>query len=573
LYTRRGLDWTSRFPEIAEALEELDATGTIDGEVVVLRPDGISDFARLQARLAGEKDYELSFFVFDILGLEGKDLRDTPLMERKSKLKKYLEPLKNTGKIFYTDHVEGSGSIFFEQGCSAGLEGIIAKPAASLYRSGRVGEWLKIKCGHRQEFVIGGYVPPTTGIKGIGSLAVGYHRDGKLIYGGRIGTGYTDTISRDLRQRLDKLKQKECPFAGPLSSEARRNAVWVKPELVAEISYGTLTPDGIVRHGAFKGLREDKTATEVTLEMTKPAKAKSVKSAVHSGREADEVAGIRISHPDKVLDPESGLTKLRLAEYYDRISDWIMPHLENRPLSIVRCPEGDTKPCFYQRHIAIGLPADVYPVEIDGEEGHERYLSIKNKKGLISLVQIGALEIHPWGAPNKAIEKPDRMIFDLDPDPSVGWEEVVKTAFLVRDRLADMNLKSFVKTTGGKGLHVVLPLSGKQDWPAIKTFAKKFAGALVDEFPKRYIAVMSKKDRAGKIFIDYLRNDRTATAVVAYSTRARAGAPVATPLDWRELTPEIDPKTFTIDSVKARLKTLKNDPWKGFFEVKQSIPA
>ncbi len=570
LFTRRGLDWTKRFPEIRDGLATIAQDAMIDGEVVVRKADGTSDFSALQARLSGENDLDMTFYAFDLLHFDGEDFRDKPLLERKKQLQVLLEPLKKKQRILYADHVEGSGALFLAEGCKAGLEGIISKRADAPYRSGRIGDWLKIKCGRRQEFVIGGFVPPTTGMKGIGSLSVGYYQDGKLIYAGRIGTGYSEKVSKDLRQRLDKLTVKTQPFAGKLPRLATKDAIWVKPELVAEIAFTALTGDGNIRHGAFKGLREDKIATEVVLE-TPAGKPIAAKSAAGPQRAEAEIMGIRISHPDKIVDAETGLTKLALAEYYAGIADWIMPHLAHRPVSFVRCPDGNAKPCFYQRHLAAGMPEDVHAIHPVKDGKEETYISIDDIKGLISLVQFGASEIHPWGAMDDNVDRPDRLIFDLDPDPSVGWATVVETAFEVRDRLKKLKLQSYVKTTGGKGLHIVAPLDASQSWDVIKPFARDFAQAFADEQPDHFIAVMSKKDRKGKIFIDYLRNERSATAVSPYSTRARAGAPVATPLDWAELSADIDPHSFTVDAVRQRLLALKTDPWKGFFKVKQSV--
>jgi bifunctional non-homologous end joining protein LigD len=533
---------------------------------VVLNGDHTSDFSALQARLAGANQADLIYIAFDLLFFDGEDLRTQPLIARKQRLQSILEPLKKRGHIVYSDHVEGSGPAFFAEACKAGLEGIISKRADSQYRSGRVGEWLKVKCGRRQEFVIGGFVPPSTGQTGIGSLSVGYYRDGKLTYAGRVGTGFNGVISRQLRERLDELVRKTSPFAGRLPREATKDAVWVKPELVAEIAFTAFTADGNIRHGSFKGLREDKPSEEVVLEQ--PV-APASKGSSGKQRSEAEVQGVRISHPDRVVDEETGLTKLALAEYYADIAPWILPHLKDRPLSFVRCPEGVGAQCFYQRHIAAGMPSDVHPIRLTEKGKEESYLSINTLKGLLALVQFGALEFHPWGAPNADTDHPDRLIFDLDPDPAVPWARVVETAFEVRDRLKKRKLKSFVKTTGGKGLHIVGPLDGRQTWEVVKRFARDFAQAFADEKPDQFIAVMSKKDRKGKIFIDYLRNERSATAVSAYSTRARAGAPVATPLSWSELSSSIDPHSFTVQAVSQRLKASKKDPWDGFFKLKQ----
>ncbi len=569
LFTRRGLDWTKRFPEIREALTAMAQDAVIDGEVVVLKPDGTSDFSALQARLAGDGNAEMFFMAFDLLFFDGEDLRAKPLTVRKQRLRSILEPFQKRGRILYTDHVEGAGAVFLNEGCKAGLEGIISKRASSPYKSGRSGDWLKIKCGRGQEFVIGGFVPPSTGRGGIGSLSVGYYQDDKLVYVGRVGTGFSEAISRDLRRRLNELVNKTSPFAGRLPREAMRGVTWVKAELVAEIAYTGFTSEGSIRHGSFKGLREDKLAKDVVLEQ--PAAAATVPAAPAKQRAEAEVQGVRISHPDRVVDEESGLTKGGLADYYAAVADWILPHLKDRPLSFVRCPEGAGSACFYQRHLPAGIPSDVQPVHLTVKGEEETFLSINDLRGLLALVQFGALELHPWGAPNDHIDHPDRLTFDLDPDEEVSWATVVETAFVVRDRLKKQKLSSFVKTTGGKGLHVVAPLDGGQDWETVKGFAHRFAAHFAEEQPDHFVAVMSKKARKGKIFIDYLRNERSATAVSPYSTRARAGIPVATPLSWTELSSEVDPRGFTATAVMERLKKVKKDPWAGFFTKRGKI--
>ena len=567
LYTRKGLDWTKRFTGVAASLSSLPPGTLLDGEVVVLRPDGVSDFSLLQAHLTGESDQQLSYFVFDLLYAENEDLRDQSLSQRKERLLALLS--KARPPLYYTDHVTGGGPAFFKQGCAAGLEGIISKPAATPYRSGRAGDWLKVKCGQRQEFVIGGFVPAENDAKSVGSLSVGFYENGALVYAGRVGTGYTHKLARELATRLRALQTDKPAFAGRLPTAVRRGVVWVKPELVAEIAFANFTADKIIRHASFKGLREDKPVQEVVPEIPVAA-PKTVKAApsrkTTSGE--TEVAGIRLTHPDKILDDESGLTKIALANYYVEIADWVLPHIVGRPLSVVRCPDGSGKACFFQRHMAPGLPHSVH--EVQTAPG-ETYLAIDDLPGLIGLVQFGSLELHPWGAKANKAEFPDRLIIDLDPDTAVPWAETVKAAFQCRDTLAELKLKSFVKTTGGKGLHLVVPLDGKQGWPVVKEFAHGFARLLSGQQPDKFLAEMSKAKRAGKIYIDYLRNERSATAVAPYSTRVRPGAPVSVPLAWEELNADIDPKRFTIETVAQRLRNLKQDPWAAIANVKQGL--
>jgi bifunctional non-homologous end joining protein LigD len=570
LFTRKGLDWTRKFPEIAASLKTLPVGSLLDGELVVLRPDGVSDFALLQAHIAEDSQQTLSYFAFDLLFDAGEDIRTLPLYTRKERLQALLAKAK--APLFYTDHVAGGGPAFFKQGCAAGLEGIICKPAAAPYRSGRVGDWLKVKCGQRQEFIICGFVPAENDAKAVGSLSVAFYDSGVLTYAGRVGTGFTHKSARELAGRLLKLKVDKHPFAGRLPRLVTKDVIWVKPELVAEIAFGNFTPDKIIRHASFKGLREDKPAAEVVPEV--PVEAPATASAAKHAKKASpggsemEIAGVRVTHPDKVLDEESGLTKLKLADYYTAIADWVLPHIVGRPLSVVRCPDGAGKACFFQRHMAPGLSSSVHEVQLGKGE---TYLAIDDLAGLIGLVQFGSLELHPWGAKAATAEFPDRMVIDLDPDPTVPWAETVKAAFLCRDTLAELRLQSFVKTTGGKGLHIVVPLDGRQGWPVIKAFARDFANLLTSQAPDKFLAEMSKAKRQGKIFIDYLRNERSATAVAPYSTRARPGAPVSVPLSWDELTPDIDPKSFHIENVQARITGLKADPWAEIANVKQGL--
>ena len=581
LLTRTGQDWTHRFPDVAHAAAQLPVRSVLlDGELVALQPDGRSSFQLLQRALNEGAEATLAYYAFDLLYLDGYDLSAAPLETRKDTLKHVLEPMPQGGTVRYSDHVVGGGPAFYDAACRLGLEGMIAKRRAGPYRAGRGGDWLKVKCLYRQEFVIGGYTDPSGSRTGFGALLLGVYEDNRLVYAGRVGTGFNTALLKTLAARLKPLQRGQSPFhnrvPGPL-----RDVHWVRPELVAEIAFTEWTSDGVLRHPSFQGLREDKTPTDVKREMAqRPPMPDQSSSNVEtgspkkrSGRRGDEVdiAGIRLSHPTRVLYPEQGLTKLDLAHYYQSVADSVLLHIAGRPVMLLRCPEGHEKECFHQKHMNRMVPKAVHSVEIQDEKGKTSpYLMVDDLPGLMALVQMGALELHVWGSRAERLEYPDRMVFDLDPDEGLPWTQVVDAADLVRDRLGKMGLQSWVKTTGGKGLHVVVPLSGKQTWDEVKAFSQALAEQLVKDVPDRYTSKMSKAGRKGKLFIDYLRNGRGATAVAAYSTRARSGATVSTPVEWDELR-RLTPGQFTVTTVPRRLQTLKHDPWKEFWNVRQSI--
>jgi len=567
LTTRHGKDWTASFPTLARAARQLPARdAVIDGEIVVLDDRGVSSFQALQNALGRGREKEILYYAFDLPYLDGRDLRACPLVERKEALARLLR--KAPGTIRFTEHVEGGGRVFFERACDLALEGVVSKRRDAPYRSGRSRDWLKTKCLGRQEFVIGGFTEPEGTRSGFGALVLGVHdARGRLSYVGRVGTGFTDETLEDLRARLEKLERDTTPFENPPAGAAARGVRWVEPKLVAEVAFSGWTDDRIVRHARFEGLREDKPAVEVRLERAeRPASPAP-----------EAFAGVTLTHPDRVLFPEQGITKRDLAEFYASISDWILPHLAGRPLSIVRCPEGHDQECFYQKHANPGTPDVVRRVRIREGTGTVRgvgtYLYIDGLPGLIALVQMGVLELHPWGSRVEALERPDRMTLDLDPAPDVPWARVVETAVAMRARLAEIGLASFVKTTGGKGLHVVAPFLARHSWDDVKEFSRAVAQEFVRAAPDRFVATMTKSKRAGKIFLDFFRNTRGATAVAAYSTRARAGAPVSTPLTWEELARVEGGNAFTVETLPARLARLRADPWKGFFETRQSITA
>ena len=570
--TRTGLDWSKRFANLAPDLGKLAVDNAIlDGEVVALDKDGVSDFSRLQEALSEGDQSALSLYAFDLLYLDGQDLRSWPLEKRKEALAKILAPFGPDGRVRLSEHFKVEGGEFLRHACTLALEGAVSKRIGSQYVSGRGGSWLKSKCVERQEMVIVGFTPGTTGPGTIGALLLAQHVAGRLVYAGRVGTGFTQKSARALRQRLAKLETEKPPVAVP--GPARKDAHWVKPELVAEIEFVGWTADKIIRHASFKGLREDKPAEDVAREeskaMASPAKPARGRNST-SGRE--KLFAV-LTHPDRVLYDGHGVTKLGLAEYLAGVAELMLPHVRERPLSLVRCPDGTAGKCFYQKSIPLGTPKAVYEVHNRARGKPEAYPAIRDIEGLIGLAQMSVLEMHIWGCKSAKIMMPDRIVFDIDPDTGIGWDQVVATAFEIRDRLAALKLESFVKTTGGKGLHVAAPIAPRLPWDTVKDFTKAVATAMMRDAPDRYVVTVSKKARHGKLFIDYLRNGYGATFVAPYSPRARPEAPISMPLDWKELTPALHSDHFRLDTVAARLKALKADPWRDMLKLRQSISA
>jgi bifunctional non-homologous end joining protein LigD len=594
LLTRRGLDWCKRFPAIAKAVGALPAkTALLDGEIVAFEADGLSNFGQLQAILSGDEQGELVFVLFDLLYLDGQDLRALPLLERKARLLGLLGATER-GVLRFSQHFDRDGGEIYRHACELALEGVVSKRAQDPYRSGRGTGWLKSKCRERQEFVIGGFTRPAKGRPGVGALLLGYGDGGRLRYAGRVGTGFGRAQSLALRRRLEPIRQDEPPFAA-IPAAARRGVTYVEPSLVCETEFATWTRDGLVRQASFLGLREDKPASEITREKVmrrasrspgpaepeKPTVAASRKRKATAAGKAESGAkgeqdfhGVRLTHPGRLLYEEPAISKLDLAQYYVDVADRIMPHVKHRPLAIVRCPDGASGTCFFQKHLSAGMPDAIKPFSVKSKEGaRESYVSIEDERGLIALVQFGVLEIHPWGASADDVDKADRIIFDLDPDPKVEWPDVIAAAKEVRDRLQELKLESFVKTTGGKGLHVVAPLRPAVAWEPVKRLTQAIAFSMAADKPALYLAKSSKAARGGKIFIDYLRNDRGSTAVAPYSTRARAGAPISAPLDWRELNARLRSDRYRLGNIRDRLAALPRDPWEGFFDIRQSLGA
>eukprot|EP00913_Durusdinium_trenchii_P005670 g5288.t1 len=587
LLTRRGNDWTDRFPTIAGLLQRIPfEAAVLDGEVVALNSDGTTDFQSLQNSLKRGNEESLVYYLFDIPFCEGFDLTDVPLIDRKNLLRELLSKTDtgNRRTLRYSDHIRGQGDAMIEQACRFAMEGVISKRAGSPYEFRRASSWKKTKCLKRQEFVVCGFTPPSGSREGFGSLLLGYHDGWKLVYAGRVGTGFTRDSLRDLAASLRELGTDTSPFDDPPPSARQGKVKWVETKLVVEVEFNSWTDDGLLRHASFQGLREDKPPGEVVREEATTnaprvsSQGKQMMSATHrktrkekSSRQQATVAGVRLSNPDRVLFPEQGITKYALATFYKSIAEWILPHIAGRPLTLVRCPRGRENSCFYQKHLNETMPGTLRGVEIQEKEDIATYVVVDDLPGLISLVQLGVLEFHPWGARTDRIERPDRMIFDLDPGVGVEWETVLQAARDVRDRLAEFDLLSFLRTSGGKGLHVVVPIDRRSDWDLVKTFSRQIAESLARDAPERYVATMSKSKRTGRVFIDYLRNSRGATAVASYSTRARLNAPVATPLRWDELRPKLQSDRYTVKNLPRRLAALKDDPWGGFLDVRQSV--
>lgn len=516
VFTRTGLDWTDKFPAIARACAALAVdSALIDGEIVAFK-DGRPDFSTLKDAIGAGG--AMTLFAFDLLHHNGEDLTALATLARKER----LGPLIPGGdpRLLYADHIVGSGEQLFAAMCGEGYEGVVSKRADAPYRAGRTKTWLKIKCTHRQEFVIVGWTASDK-TRGFKSLLLGAYENGALGYAGKVGTGFDASTMADLRERLDALARDEATVKAPRAMV--RAARWVSPELVAEIAYAEVTPDGVLRHASFLGLREDKRAGEVVMEREEPV---AVATAIT----------VKVSNRDRMIFPDSTVTKGELADYYAAIAPVMLPWAGDRPVSLVRCPQGRGKSCFFQKHDAGSFGEQVHQVPIPEKDGStENYLYVDSADGLVACVQMGTIEFHGWGSRIDALERPDRMIFDLDPDEGLGFAETKRAAEFLRDQLADLGLASFALLSGGKGVHVVVPLTPRAEWPAVRDFAERFARALAQAEPERFVAVMTKSKRVGRIFIDYLRNGRGSTAIMPYSARSRAGAPVAAPVSWTEL--------------------------------------
>ncbi len=565
LRTRKGLDWTDRLAPIAEALANLPVqSALLDGEIVVEDAHGIADFAGLQKALKdGAKD-DLVFYLFDILHLDGYGLTQLPLLERKSLLEKIVQTQPESGPLRYSAHFTENGDLMLKHVCRLSAEGIVSKRVDAPYRSGRGADWLKAKCANRQEFVVIGFAPSTAAAKSIGSLVLGYYKDGALIHAGRVGTGFSSALAKELYRDLNADKIAASATAEPIAPELRKTIIWVSPKLVAEVEFRGWTGAGLLRQAAFKGLREDKDPREIVRE---DAVAQPVGTQMRMRKIPDHV---RLTHPDRLLWPDAGITKQALADYYAALWPRIEKHITGRPLALLRCPTGIAH-CFFQKHAWEGMSPDIQRLD-DGEDPQE-LVSISTLPGLLGLVQASVLEIHPWGSRSADLEHPDRLIMDLDPGEEVAWSSLVAGAREVRDRLGALGLTSFCKTSGGKGLHVVVPLTPSADWKSAKAFCKQLADRMAADTPAAYVATMTKGARHGRIYVDYLRNARGATAVAPWSTRARAACGVSTPVAFEELDELHGGDHYTLLNLARRLEFLGADPWADFFKVRQTLPA
>ncbi len=588
LFTRTGLDWTARMSHVARAAAKLRVESAIlDGEVVALDSEGRSNFSDLQSAFQNGKQADLTYFAFDLLHLNGRNLRGLPLLKRKTILAKLLAESETGSTLRLCEHIQAEGGLVFKKACELGTEGIVSKLVSAPYTSGRGNAWIKLKCKLQQEFVIGGFTPLANGGRGIGALLLGYYDAGKLCYAGRCGTGFTRELERTLRIRLDALVRKAPVFAS-IAPAAVQNAIWVRPELVARIAFAAWSRDNQVLRASFKSLREDKPPAEVvresstagvvpSIKASQPVKRTTSRDAVGRRPEdsgPEKPAALAITRPNKVLDEKSGMTKQQLAEYYAAIADRMLPQIADRPLSVLRCPNGVGSQCFFQKHVSPGLPGGIRSVTIaDRKTGEKKdFLTLNTAEGLIGMAQLGVLEIHPWGSKNDSLERPDRIIFDLDPDEAIAWPILAAAALELRSKLKQFKFTSFLKSTGGKGLHVVLPIEPEHEWPIVKQFSRAVALRMEKANPGLYITNMSKAARKNRIYLDYLRNDREATAIAPFSTRARPGVPVAVPLEWKELQAPVKPAFHVSDFARWKNR-LGRDPWKGILESRQRLSA
>lgn len=551
LLTRTGLNWSRSFPHLLQAIEGLPVHDAIlDGEIVAFDEDGHINFQNLQNSIKDKSDKYLRYCIFDLLYLNGQDLRELPLLERKEKLKELLKGADS--EIEYADHVMEDAEEFFQVSCEHELEGMISKMADAPYRTGRNELWQKIKCKLRQEFVIAGWTEPQGGRVGLGALVLGVYHNKKLQYVGKVGTGFTERTLKSLKLELEKRAISSSPFAEKVSG--LRKVHWVKPDLICEVSFGNWTDDGVLRTPVFEGLRSDKSAKDVHKEVSKAILTREVSS------------------PDKVLFPIDHKTKSDVAHYYQAVSEYMLASIADRPLSLVRCPEGALGTCFYQKHFTGDIPSAFHQFLVKEEKDQGTYIAIEDSAGLLELAQLNAFEIHCWNSRFQNLMRPDQIVMDLDPGPEVSLDEIVAAALELKEMLLDLELDSFVKVTGGKGLHIHVPIEPLYDWDQVKAFAQSLALELESRNSKLYTTNMSKKVRKQRIFIDYLRNGFGATAVAPYSLRAKEVTAVALPVEWKELKQLKSFSEFTMDRALKKIQSRKRDPWEDMYELKQRVP-
>ncbi len=564
LRSRGGLDWNETFPEVAKAVAALPvADACLDGELVVLDEGGRSDFSELQRAIEGTSRAPLRYVAFDLPGLAGVDLRKAPLQARKALLKQLLG--RRAGLVAFSDHVVGHGAEVFAQTKAAGIEGVVSKRTDSAYRAGRGGDWVKAKHEATDEFIVVGHTAPKGARTAFGSLLLATRERGALRYVGRVGTGFDAEALRTIHARLRAIERGaptvELPEHVPFP---RRSVRWVQPKLVAEVAFRGRAKEGLLRQASFRRLRADKRPRDVGSQATTGSEESAM--ARSGKREA------RITHPDRVVFEGAAYTKGDVADYYRAVAKWLLPELARRPLSLLRCPDGSQKACFFQKHHAGGLGGHVHAITLEQKSGREQYLYVDSIEGVIDLVQMNTIEFHPWGARVDDPGRPDRLVFDLDPGDGVRWADVVAAARDVRARLKEAGLQGFIRLSGGKGVHVVVPIARGPSWDQVHAFCEGFADAMAAHAPERYLATATKSKRPGKVFIDWLRNSRGATSVASWSLRARKGAPVAVPLRWEELGKVAGPAAFDLAAARQRAARLRRDPWAGFGELAQGLP-
>ncbi|MDR9750378.1 DNA ligase D [Pseudomonas sp. SZMC_28357] len=580
LLTRNGHDWSAKLPVQHKALTALNLKDSwLDGEVVVLNEHGLPDFQALQNAFEIGRSVDIVYYLFDAPFLQGVDQRELPVEERRAALKKALGR-KSPKVLRFSEAFAAHHRDIIESACALSLEGVIGKRAGSPYVSRRSDDWIKLKCRMRQEFVIIGYTQPQGSRSGFGALLLGVNDESGLVYAGRVGTGFNQASLKSIHEQLKARERKSSPLAKSLTSAQARGVHWVEPELVGEVEFAEWTREGVVRQAAFVALRTDKPASEIiheqpTMQMNRAKKtAEPVKTTKAKSAKADNdtVAGVKISHPDRVIDADSGVQKLQLAKFYEAISERILPFLRGRPVSLLRAPEGVAGEQFFQKHSERLAIPNIKQLEPDLDPGHARLMEIDTPQALIGAAQMGTIELHTWGATSDRIETPDLFVLDLDPDPALPWKSMIEATQLTLSVLDELGLDAFLKTSGGKGMHIIVPLARKDDWDTVKAFAKAIAQFMAQQLPERITATMGPKNRVGKIFVDYLRNARGASTVAAYSVRARPGLAVSVPIARDELKTLKGSAQWTVDNLQERLEGLKGDPWEGYAN-RQKITA
>jgi bifunctional non-homologous end joining protein LigD len=562
-WTRNGKDWSDKFRGLVKAASALPAGCLIDGEAVALGDNGKPDFGLLQSTLKGG-DADLAFYAFDLLVDQGEDISALPNIKRKQRLAALLKAVP--APIIYGDHVIAKGEALFDAICKEKGEGIIAKKASAPYRGARAKNWLKIKCIQRQEFVIVGW-QASDKRRGFRSLHLAVREGRKLTYAGKVGTGFDTSLIESLSATMAPLLVDKPPLEVPRA--ALRGSHWIEPKLVGEVAFTEFTSDGVLRHPSFIALREDKKASQVVREVPE----KLAKAQKKGERATAASIGARITNPDRVIFPGDELTKLDLADYYAAVSAPLLATLGKRPMTLIRCPQGRAKHCFFQKHDSGAMGEAVHHITITENDGDKAdYLYVEDAKGLLECVQMGTIEFHGWGSKIKPLEKPDRLVFDLDPDVGLDFAKVKQAAVRLRDLLADLGLVTFPLLSGGKGIHVVAPLDQSAAWPAVKSFAERFSRAIAEAEPELFTANIRKNQRKGRIFLDWLRNQRGATAVMPYSARARDGAPVSAPIAWEELDKLEKSAPFSIRDADLLLERASSKLLAGWGEAKQALP-